>query len=101
MRNLTSLFGLDVRYSYHRMGRKILVARWDWDEVYGGIVQCPSCGQRDRPPWKNGTGIGRVNNIKDRPVGGAPTGDRPSVPALQMPGVPRVFRVDASWNQTQ
>jgi len=72
MRNLTSLFGLDVRYSYHRMGRKILVARWDWDEVYGGIVQCPSCGQRDRPPWKNGTGIGRVNNIKDRPVGGAP-----------------------------
>jgi transposase len=72
MRNLTSLFGLDARYRYHRMGRKILVARWDWDEVFGGIVQCPSCGQRDRPPWKNGTGIARQNNIKDRPVGGAP-----------------------------
>lgn len=72
MRNLTSLFGLDVRYSRHRMGRKILTAQWDWDEVFGGIVQCPSCGQSDRPPWKNGTGIGRVGNIKDRPVGGAP-----------------------------
>lgn len=69
MRNITSLQGINVTNSYSRATQRNLVARWDWDEMWGGIVQCPYCGEKDPDLWRNGHSVRRV---KDRPVGGYP-----------------------------
>jgi len=74
MRNLTSLQGIKVVNSFPRHTRstphgtkRVSVARWDWDEVWGGIVQCPYCGQSDPRLWSKGK---PTRTIKDIPVAG-------------------------------
>jgi len=71
MRNVTSLRGIDVTaFSHGSSGKKQIVASWDWDDVWGGIVQCPHCGRDDPELWSNGHS--QLPKTRDRPVGGCP-----------------------------
>jgi len=41
-------------------------AEWDWDEVWGGIVKCPKCGEDDPNLWSWGP---HSQTVKDVPIG--------------------------------
>jgi len=66
MRNLTSLWGIEI-VDFHSLPKEYhCVANLDWDQIGGGIVQCPYCGKSD--PDLQGKGH-KDRTIKDRPVG--------------------------------
>jgi hypothetical protein len=70
MRNRTSLPGIDIEdMVYYPIKGISYGAKFDWDEVWGGIVTCPKCGEDDPDLWSWGTDS---KTIKDVPIGLAP-----------------------------
>jgi transposase len=70
MRNRTSLPGIDIEDMVYSPIKGISYgAKFDWDEVWGGIVTCPKCGEDNPDLWSWGTDS---RTIRDVPIGLAP-----------------------------
>jgi transposase len=78
MKNRTSLFGLEITDSPYRFDKNpfdpekiIYAAKFDWEEVWGGITMCPSCEEEDPKLYSWGT---HDKFVKDTPIGLKPVG---------------------------